>query len=101
MKTTNSVQSTIGTCFVLFSAYVNSLSSKIASTPKRTQIPLSRLPTGTQGPTISTAHPLGRQCLSCIPLSPGAQVFKQEQDPKVLAPHSLPCTCLTSVCGKL
>ena len=64
IKTTNSVQSTIGTCFVLFSAYVNSLSSKIASTPKRTQIPLSRHPTGTP------------QCLSCIPLSLGAQVFK-------------------------
>lgn len=47
VKTTNSVQSTTGTYLVLFSACVNSLSSKIACTPKGTQFPHFRLHTGT------------------------------------------------------
>ena len=47
VKTTDSVQSTTGTYFLFFSACVNSLSSKTACTPKGTQFPLSRLPTGT------------------------------------------------------
>ena len=73
IKTTNFSQQLV---HVLFCSVPMSTVShlRLPPLPKGHKSPFPGFPQLPQGLTMSIAHPLGRQCLSCIPLSPGAQV---------------------------